>query len=287
MKLNQLFVIGLPLLVVIGIMTGCVDKAKLSGSLSEAPVAMNLEEGEKYESSNKPVNTTFQGSMNVLPLMLELTKGLPYDVVAVGKEAAIEAVQVDGSQLALFDGLLDEAQGLTEIIAYAGITLIVNPKSGLEDITSEEVRAFFSGETTSVQGQTFTMVLPEKTLTSRTLFETFFSLRGDVNGMQKSLIPDTAIKVESDAAVISEVVNNPSGIGVILSGNIDARVKGLRFEGIEATSLAFEEGTYKASIPVVLMAQASNEEMFHTFIKLASSEQGQEAIKKMGFTTTN
>lgn len=278
-------VIGLSLLVVIGMMTGCVNKAKLNVAMSDTPVPASLDIGKKQEDA--VVNTGLQGSMNVLPLMLELTQGLSYDVVAVGKDAAIEAVNADASQLAIFDGQLDEAQGLAQIIAYAGITLIVHPKSGLENMTSEEVRAFFTGEITEVQGQTLTMVLPAKSLPSRALFEAFFPLKGDVNGMQKSLIPDSALTVETDAAVIAEVANNRNAIGVILTGSLDADVKGLKLEGIEATPSTLTEGTYTASVPIVLMAQVSNEESFHKLIELTTSEQGKEAIEKNGFTLTN
>lgn len=287
MKLKRVIVVNLGLLLAIGLLTGCLDKAKLNESLNDPAVPANIEEAQGTAAQTTTVNTGLQCSMNVLPLMLELTKDLSYDVVAVGKDAAIEAVNTDISQLGIYDGQLEEAQGLAEIIAYAGVTLIVNSKSGLDNITSEEVRAFFTGETTELQGQTLTMVLPEKSLPSRTLFEMFFPLKGDVNGMQKSLIPDTALTAPSDAEVIAEVANNPNAIGVILTGSLDAQVKGLKLEGIEATSSTLSGGTYIATTPIVLMAKASNEGEFNTFLELTKSEQGQEMIKNIGFTTTN
>lgn len=276
--------IVLPLLLGVGIMTGCVNKEKLDETLNDT--VTNSEVGQVQEVQNKATQIGLQGSINVLPLMLELTKGLTYDVVAVGKEAAIENVIAQASQLALFDGQLDEAPGLSQIIAYAGITLIVNSKSGLENVTSEEVRAFFTGETTGIAGENLTMVLPANSAPSRSLFEGFFSLRGDSNGMQKSLIPDGVLTVETDAQVITAVMNEKNAIGVILTGSLDARVKGLKLEGIEANVSTLADGTYIAAVPIVLMS-ASNEERFLEFIEITKSEHGKEVIKKIGFTTIN
>lgn len=287
MKLNRVVLIALSLILGIGAMTGCVNKAKLNETLNHVPATVNVIAEQEQVIDQSEVNTILRGSINALPFMLELTQGLPYDITAVGKEAAIEAVNSTEAQLALFDGTLDEAVGLSEIVAYAGVVLIVNPKSGLENITVEEVRGFFTGETQDIQGQNLTLVLPSKALPSRMLFEELFPLKGDINGIQKSLITDAAVTVDTDEAVIQEVANNPNAIGVINVGQINTQVKGLKLEGIEANQSTIVDGTYTATKPIVLMAQASNKEVFHIFIELTKSEKGKTAIKKIGFVPVN
>lgn len=287
MKLNRVVLIALSLILGIGAMTGCVNKAKLNETLNHVPATVNVIAEQEQVIDQSEVNTILRGSINALPFMLELTQGLPYDITAVGKEAAIEAVNFTEAQLALFDGTLDEAVGLSEIVAYAGVVLIVNPKSGLENITVEEVRGFFTGETQDIQGQNLTLVLPSKALPSRMLFEELFPLKGDINGIQKSLITDAAVTVDTDEAVIQEVANNPNAIGVINVGQINTQVKGLKLEGIEANQSTIVDGTYTATKPIVLMAQASNKEVFHIFIELTKSEKGKTAIKKIGFVPVN
>lgn len=287
MKLNRVVLIALSLILGIGAMTGCVNKAKLNETLNHVPARVNVIAEQEQVIDQSEVNTILRGSINALPFMLELTQGLPYDITAVGKEAAIEAVNSTEAQLALFDGTLDEAVGLSEIVAYAGVVLIVNPKSGLENITVEEVRGFFTGETQDIQGQNLTLVLPSKALPSRMLFEELFPLKGDINGIQKSLITDAAVTVDTDEAVIQEVANNPNAIGVINVGQINTQVKGLKLEGIEASQSTIVDGTYTATKPIVLMAQVSNKEVFHIFIELTKSEKGKTAIKKIGFVPVN
>lgn len=265
--------------------TGCVNKEKLNKSLSATSSAVETEavDGVTPETSGSVVMVS---SMETLPLMLALTDGMSYEASCVGKEAAVEAVHQKTAQLALYEGYIDGESGLQEIIAYESVALIVNQASDLEDVSPEEVRAFFCGETDQIQGKTFERVVTSQGSPSRSLFEDFFQVKEDQNGILRSLIPDSASVFETDLEVSEFVSQNPSAIGMVLLGNTNGQVKPLKLSGVTPELKTLLDQTYPVSNPIMLMADASNETVFKSFIDLIQSENGQAAMIKTGFTPT-
>ena len=95
------------------------------------------------------------GSVFALPLMLGLSDGFDkadgktkIDVAATGKDAAIQSVISGEADLSMFEGSVsDIPQDVKgDAVACATTAVIVNPSSGIKNLTAEQITAIFSGE---------------------------------------------------------------------------------------------------------------------------------------------
>lgn len=124
-----------------------------NGYIKEAPDA------EAYEAADVEGKVVVAGSSSVSPVMEKLKEG--YE--AVNENVTIE-VQTSDSTTGVnstVDGICDigmasrelkpeeEEKGVTsQVIAMDGIAVVVNNANDIEDLTSEQVKSIFTGETT-------------------------------------------------------------------------------------------------------------------------------------------
>lgn len=119
-----------------------------------------LDGGEAYTASNLSGTVTVAGSSSVTPVMEKLAEAyqaLNPDVTievnqsdsTTGVTSAIEgACDLGMASRDLKDSETSEGAQAT-VIATDGIAVIVNPKSAVEDLTSDQVKQIFTGEITS------------------------------------------------------------------------------------------------------------------------------------------
>lgn len=114
----------------------------------------------KFESNGAKGKIVVAGSSSVTPVMEKLKEAY----VAVNKDVEIEVQQSDsttGMQSAI-DGLCDIGMASRElkdsetsaglsatVIAQDGIAVIVNNESGIKELTSEQIKAIYTGEVTA------------------------------------------------------------------------------------------------------------------------------------------
>lgn len=124
-----------------------------NGYIKEAP------EAEAYEAAEVEGKVVVAGSSSVSPVMEKLKEG--YE--AINENVTIE-VQTSDSTTGVnstVDGICDigmasrelkpeeEEKGVTaQVIAMDGIAVVVNNANDIEDLTSEQVKSIFTGETT-------------------------------------------------------------------------------------------------------------------------------------------
>lgn len=124
-----------------------------NGYIKEAP------EAEAYEAAEVEGKVVVAGSSSVSPVMEKLKEG--YE--AINENVTIE-VQTSDSTTGInstVDGICDigmasrelkpeeEEKGVTaQVIAMDGIAVVVNNANDIEDLTSEQVKSIFTGETT-------------------------------------------------------------------------------------------------------------------------------------------
>ncbi|MDO5361345.1 MAG: substrate-binding domain-containing protein [Eubacteriales bacterium] len=115
-------------------------------------------EAPAYESTNPSGKVVLSGSSSVTPVMEKLSEAYQ----EVNKDMTIEVQQSDSTTgiTSAKDGICDigmasrdlkdeEKEGLTAtVIAKDGIAVIVNNTNEMEDMTSEQVKSIFTGETT-------------------------------------------------------------------------------------------------------------------------------------------
>ena len=116
-------------------------------------------EAEAYESTNPSGKVVVAGSSSVTPVMEKLSEAYQ----EINADVTVEVQQSDSTTgiTSTKEGICDigmasrnlkdeEKDGLTAtVIAHDGIAVIVNPGNELEELTSEQVKAIFTGETTS------------------------------------------------------------------------------------------------------------------------------------------
>lgn len=115
-------------------------------------------EAPAYERTNPSGKVVLSGSSSVTPVMEKLSEAYQ----EVNKDMTIEVQQSDSTTgiTSAKDGICDigmasrdlkdeEKEGLTAtVIAKDGIAVIVNNTNEMEDMTSEQVKSIFTGETT-------------------------------------------------------------------------------------------------------------------------------------------
>ena len=115
-------------------------------------------EAEAYESTNPSGKVVVAGSSSVTPVMEKLSEAYQ----EINADVTVEVQQSDSTTgiTSTKEGICDigmasrnlkdeEKDGLTAtVIAQDGIAVIVNPGNELEELTSEQVKAIFTGETT-------------------------------------------------------------------------------------------------------------------------------------------
>ena len=122
-------------------------------------IAMD-DSAEAYSASALTGKLSLNGSTSVGPVMEKIAEaykainaGVTIDVQQTGSGSGIEAT-IDGScEIGMSSrDLKDEelAQGLIPVtIAMDGIAVIVNPANSVEDLTVDQIRSIFVGETTN------------------------------------------------------------------------------------------------------------------------------------------
>ena len=116
-------------------------------------------EAAAYESTNPSGKVVVAGSSSVTPVMEKLSEAYQ----EINGDVSVEVQQSDSTTgiTSAKEGICDigmasrdlkdeEKDGLTATaIAQDGIAVIVNPSNELEELTSEQVKAIFTGETTT------------------------------------------------------------------------------------------------------------------------------------------
>lgn len=120
---------------------------------------ISVESGKSYEASGLKGKITVAGSTSVAPLMnviadeyKKLNPGVTIEIQESGSTAGIQsatekAVDIGMSSRELKD---DEAKTLaTKKIAMDGIAVIVNKNNSIDNLTSDQIKSIYLGETTS------------------------------------------------------------------------------------------------------------------------------------------
>ena len=124
-----------------------------NGYIKEAP------EAEGYEAAGVEGTVVVAGSSSVSPVMEKLKEG--YEALNEGVTIEVQTSDSTTGVNSTVEGICDigmasrelkpeeEEQGVTaQVIAMDGIAVIVNPTNEIEDLTSEQVKSIFTGETT-------------------------------------------------------------------------------------------------------------------------------------------
>lgn len=168
----------------------------------------------------------------------------------------------------------------TEVFAYDGIAVIVNPANeAVSDITVEQLADIYSGKITNwsevggADADIF-VVSREESSGTRSAFEELITLE-DAGGLTS-----TAAVSEGNGPVQAAVAENENAIGYVSFSFIDDSVKPLTVGGVEATADLAKSGEYPLSRPFLFCYYDDKvTEAGKAFLEFALSEDGQICVE--------
>lgn len=168
----------------------------------------------------------------------------------------------------------------TEVFAYDGIAVIVNPANeAASDLTVEQLCDIYSGKITNwseVGGadEDIFVVSREESSGTRSAFEELIGLEA-----AGGLTSNAAVS-EGNGPVQAAVAENENAIGYVSFSFIDDSVKALTVGGVEATAELAKTGEYPLSRPFLFCYYEDKAgEAGKAFLEFALSEDGQMCVE--------
>ena len=231
----------------------------LAGSTSVQPFAEKW--AEAFRANNPAVEIYVQGG---------------------GSTAGVKAAVTGTAQIGMCSRELkpDEAQAVTAtVVARDGETIIVHASLPVSDLTVDQVRKIYAGETTSwkeVGGpdRKITVVTREQGSGARGAFEDMV--------MKGKQITSAALVQDSQGAVRQMVSTDPAAIGYVSHGVVDSSVKGLRLEGVEPNEETIVSGRYPVVRPILLLTKGAPSGAAKEFMDWVLGPEGQAIGRKEG-----
>jgi len=165
-------------------------------------------------------------------------------------------------------------------VAFDGIAVIVNIKSPLTNISSEQLRELFSGSVNRIDNQPLTVVTREEGSGTRASFQE--SVMKAPGSKTTERISNSALVQDSNGSVREIVAGDPNAIGYISLGLVDKRVRALSIDNIPPTVETVKTGKYKIVRRFLFVLKTRNNPLSEDFIKFCLSPEGQDLVTKKG-----
>jgi phosphate transport system substrate-binding protein len=164
--------------------------------------------------------------------------------------------------------------------AIDGVAVAVNPKNKVSQLTSDQVKDIFAGKITNwkdVGGDDAPIHLFTRDEASGTR-EVFWEKL-----LKKGPVAGSANVVPSNGAMKVALSKDPSAIGYLGIGHVDATVKGIKLDGADPTQENASSGTYKVTRKLYMNTKGDPSPVAKAFIDYILSPDGQEITKKHGY----
>ena len=235
------------------------------------------------------VNTDGSTSMkDVMGVLIETYGEIQKDVTvnysATGSGAGIEAVLAGNVDIGLSSRALkpeEEEQGAVgHTVALDGVAIVVNPASGVEDLSVEQIAQIFKGEITNwseLGGEDAEIAVlgREDGSGTRSAFEEIVGVDGECKYTNE---------YSSTGDVIGNVASNPNAIGYASLSAVDETVKAVKVGGVECSEATIKDGSYEIQRPflMVTLEGAELSPAAEDFLSYATSADVAEYIAAAG-----
>ena len=277
------------------IFAGCSSKDSSSGTESN-PTA----NPSGAPSANLSGNVKTGGSTSVEKVMTALIFQFQED----NKNVKID-YEMNGSG----DGIKNTISGMYEIghssrelktdgtedglkeTAYAidGIAIVVNKENGAENLTKEQIKDIYTGKIKNwkeVGGKDaqITVVTRESGSGTRSAIAEIIGLEKkdkDENVDKSTEIVAEATVADSTGAIQTTVSQNANAIGYMSFSDVDtAKVKTVKYEGVEISTATLKDGTYKLKREFYLLMKegAALSPAAEAFVDFVMSTEGQKIV---------
>jgi phosphate transport system substrate-binding protein len=171
---------------------------------------------------------------------------------------------------------------VVHVVSMDGVCIIVHPSNPVTQLSIAQIRDIYTGKTTNwkqVGGSDSPIVIISRDTSSGT-YETF-----DGFVMNKEKMDSKVEYVNSNPQAHARVESTRGAIGYVGLGFLDAKVKGLKVEGVMPSKQTITSGQYPLSRPLFLFTNGYPKlgSMIYKFCTFYLSETGQEIINAKGF----
>lgn len=203
---------------------------------------------------------------------------------ATGSSAGITAVSEGRCDFGLSSRSLtaeEKSSGLTEtVIAYDGIAIVANPKNGVKDLSTEDLKNIYTGQIKNwneLGGKDMEIVVIGREAGSGTRdgFESIIDIKGQCNYRQE---------LTSTGDVLTAVSKNENAIGYVSLASVNEDVKVLTIGGIAPNEKTILGGTYAIQRPFLIVTNENKElsKAAKAFLEFITSSDAKALIEKAG-----
>lgn len=229
-------------------------------------------------SMEKLCEAMSEGFMEAYP---DITVTVEYTGSGAGIEALTQgSIDIGNSSRGLKDG--EKEKGAVEnIVAIDGIAVITDKDNAVDDLTSEQLAAIYTGEITNWSelggsDEAIVVIGREAGSGTRSAFEELIKVEDGCKYAQE---------LDSTGAVLAKVASTPGAIGYVSLDVVNESVKALSLDSVPAEEERIIEGEYLLSRPFVMATMGEideQNELVKVWFEYISSEEGQEIISDLG-----
>jgi len=238
---------------------------------------------------------TLTGSSTVAPLAAELGvrfesthPNLRVDVQSGGSSRGIADARAGHADLGMSSRALKDSEGdlVATTIAHDGVGLIAHASQSLDGLTSDQVRAIFTGEITdwSELGGTPGPITVVNKAEGRATLEVFL----EHFGLEARQIHADVVAGENEQA-IKTVVGTPGAVGYVSIGTAEVdiaagvAIKLLALDGVPASSTEVTAGRYPMARPLNLVTSGVPSLRALEFIEFARAPANADLVRREAF----
>lgn len=280
-------------LLAMGLFAGCAGEKEVK---QDNAAEQNQEKTEeKPEEAKLEGSVSVVGSTSVTPVAQNLADtfttiepGVKIDVQGIGSTAGVKAAKEGSADIGMASRNLKSAEkewGLTEhVIAYDGITVVVHPSNGVEDLTPEQITKIFKGEIKNWkeiggEDKDILVISRESGSGTRGAFEGIMNLQEkNADGKKISVVRKDALIAEGNGAVKANVAKKEYSIGYISLSYLDESVKGLKVNGVEPTIENIKAEEYTVFRPFLMLTKGEPSPAAKAYLDFIFSEDGQKIV---------
>lgn len=231
---------------------------------------------------------TIAGSTSVMPFTEKLAEHFSLDnsnyiidVQGGGSTAGIQAVMNQTVSIGMSSRSLkgNERTLNTITICHDGISVILNAKNPLSNLTLKQISDIYNGKITNWKElgwlpRRIDAVTREEGSGTRSAFEELV--------MKEKEIDDSIMVQDSNGSVKEVVATDPYAIGYISLGLVDKKVKSLSIDGVIPTIKSIKSGRYKIVRPFLYVTNGELDVSAKKFVDYVLSKDGQAILRKEG-----
>ncbi|MGZ3593613.1 MAG: phosphate ABC transporter substrate-binding protein [Syntrophales bacterium] len=242
-------------------------------------------------------NVVIKGSTTVLPIAqaaleayMKVHPGVNISLSAGGSGDGIKALidkstDIAASSREIKDKEVALARGrgvnpVAHAVAIDAIVPVVNPRNKVQGLTIDQLSQIYQGKITNwkeIGGDELTIIVVSRDSSSGT-FESWGHLV-----LNNARVTPKAQLQASNGAIVQAVSKNKYAIGYVGLGYVDASVKALTVNGIQASAKTALLKEYPIARPLYMYTNGQPTGEVANFLKFVLSPAGQKLVAKEGF----